>query len=242
MGGEMEAGLWRDFANLYQPDLRNLSGPYDRAYGMDMESYVSVDGVWVRTVLAADKAPLAPITPTTDHLADIWIVPQIAALGTRIPADAMKKISAFEGQHLVSRKITDQRSATAWIGKHVMFGGEATSKTKDAGSGSQFHPATIQWRTPSGKIGWVQLYEAPMIDAKADPKGISISAAGTIRIRIHAQGMDAGKISATQWNLPGLKVAVTADSKDFTEEKAGDSIDLTYSGMTTARWEIAAAE
>ena len=72
--------------NLYQPELRNISGPYDRAYGMDMESYVSVDGVWMRTVLDAAHAPLAPITPTTDHLADVWFAPHLAVLGTKIPA------------------------------------------------------------------------------------------------------------------------------------------------------------
>jgi hypothetical protein len=242
IGSEMEAGLWRDIASLYQPDLRNLAGPYDRAYGMDMESYVSLDGVWMRTVLDAQKAPLAPIMPTTDHLADVWLAPQLAALGTRIPADAMKKIAAFEGEHLVDRKITDRRTATAWVGKNVIFGGEATSKTKDAGSGSQFHPATIQWRTPSGKIGWVQLYETPMIDATADRHGITISATGTIRIHIHAKGADKNKITATLWDLPGLKVAVTADSSHFTAETAGDNIDLTYTGITRSRWEISPVE
>ena len=59
IGSEMEAGLWRDIATLYQPELRNISGPYDRAYGMDMESYVSVDGVWMRTVLDAKQRALA---------------------------------------------------------------------------------------------------------------------------------------------------------------------------------------
>ncbi len=238
IGSEMEAGLWRDIADLYQPDLRNISGPYDRAYGMDMENYVSVDGVWMRTVMDANRAPLAPITPTTDHLADVWFAPHLAVLGTRIPPDAFKKMTSFEGEHLVSRKITDERSATAWIGKHVIFGGEATGKTRDAGTGSQFHPATIQWRTPSGEIGWVQLYEAPLIDATADPRGITISTTGTIRIRIHARGMDQSKITAANWDLPGLKVSVTSDSKSFSEEKAGDNLDLVYSGITGTRWEI----
>ena len=36
IGSEMEASLWRELANYYQPRLRNISGPYDRAYGMDM--------------------------------------------------------------------------------------------------------------------------------------------------------------------------------------------------------------
>ena len=80
-------------------------------------------------------------------------------------------------------------------------------------SGFAVPSATIQWRTPSGEIGWVQLYEAPMIDATADEHGITISASGTIKIRIHANGADAAKITATGWELPGLNVAVTADSK-----------------------------
>jgi hypothetical protein len=238
IGGEMEAGLWRDIANLYQPDLRNISGPYDRAYGMDMESYVSVDGVWMRSVLEAKSAPLPALTATTDHVPDAWFAPQIAVLGTRIPADALKKMTVFEGEHLVNRKITDERTATAWIGKHVIFGGEATGKTKDVGPASQFHPATIQWRTPTGEIGWVQLYEAPMIDATADAHGITISATGTIRIRIHAKGVDQANISATGWELPGLKVAVSSDSKSFSKDKTGDNVDLVYSGMTGTRWEI----
>ena len=54
IGSEMEAGLWRDLMKYYQPHLRNISGPYDRSYGMDMESYVSVVGLWMRTVLDAD--------------------------------------------------------------------------------------------------------------------------------------------------------------------------------------------
>ncbi len=238
IGSEMEAGLWQDVADLYQPELRNISGPYDRAYGMDMETYVSVDGVWMRTALDAKHAPLPPITATTDHVADVWLAPHIAVLGTRIPADAFRKMATFEGEHLVNRKITDQRTATAWIDKKVIFGAEATSKTKDVGPASQFHPATIQWRTPSGEIGFVMLYGAPMIDATADAHGITISAAGTIRIRIHAKGLDPEEIGATGWDLPGLKVTITSDSKSFNKDKTGDNIDLVYSGITGTRWEI----
>ncbi len=238
IGGEMEAGLWRNIASLYQPELRNISGPYDRAYGMDMENYVSVDGVWMRTVLDAQHAPLPALTPKTDHLPDVWFASHLAVLGTRIPPDALKKMTTFAGEHLARTQITDQRIATSWIGKHVIFGGEATGKTKDAGPGSQFHPATVQWRTPSGEIGWVQLVEAPMIDATADAHGITISTTGTIRVRIHAKDLDQAKINATGWDLPGLHVAVTADQKTYTADKTGDNIDLVYSGVTGTRWEI----
>jgi hypothetical protein len=242
IGAEMEAGLWRNLASLYQPNLRNLSGPYDRAYGMDMESYVSVVGVWMRTVLDAKHAPLAPITPTTDHLADIWFAPHLAVIGTRIPADALKQMTGFQGEHLARAQITDQRIATAWIGSRVIFGGEATSKTKDAGPGSQFHPATIQWRTPSGEIGWVQLIESPVIDATADQHGITISTSGTVKIRIHAKGIAKDKITTTSWAIPGLHVGINADQKSFSADADGENVDLVYNGITTMRWDIAPAE
>jgi hypothetical protein len=196
IGGEMEAGLWRDLASYYQPErisfgmdgmfvsatwdsttfaavhnrrvdwkkLRNLSGPFDRAYGMDIEEYVSVVGVWTRTVLDAAHAPLPVLTATTDHLPDLWFAPHIAILGTSIPADALAKMKTFTGKHVVRKRISEQRVATAWLGRGIIFGGESTSKTRDVGPTSQFRPATVQWRTPSGEIGWMQLTESPMID------------------------------------------------------------------------------
>ena len=239
IGSEMEATLWRDIADFYQPELRNISGPYDRSYGMDMESYVSVVGVWMRNALDAKVAPLPnPLTPSTDHLADIWFAPHFAILGTRIPADALAKMKHFAGPHLVRKQITDQRVATAWIGSHVIFGGEVTGKTKDAGYATQFHPAAVQWRTPSGEIGWVQLVQCPPVDAKADEHGLTISTTGTIRLRIHAKGLDAVRVVAKNWALPGLRVAVTTDATGFSIVPSGDNVDLVYPGMTTMRLEI----
>ncbi len=56
-GGDMEARLWTDIAAFYHADLKNLCGPFDRAYGMDMQAYVSLVGLWLRTVLAHSLVP-----------------------------------------------------------------------------------------------------------------------------------------------------------------------------------------
>jgi hypothetical protein len=77
-----------------------------------------------------------------------------------------------------------------------------------------------------------------MIDATADAHGITISATGTIRIRIHAKDLDQAKLTATNWDMPALKVAVTADSKSFAVNKTGENYDLVYSGITGTRWDI----
>jgi hypothetical protein len=238
IGSRMEAALWRDTASYYQPQLRNISGPYDRAYGMDMESYVSVMGVWMRSVLNARMAPLPVPTPTTDHLADIWFAPHIAILGTRIPADALTKMKSFSGEHLVRKQIDAKRVSTAWIGRDAIFGGEATTKTKDSGMTTQFHPATVQWRTPSGEIGWVQLVQSPPVDATADKHGLTIATDGTVRLRIHAKGYEVNRLSATLWQLPGLSISVTSDASGFNVENAADGADLVYSGIRKMRLEI----
>jgi hypothetical protein len=238
IGSEMESTLWRELTNYYQPNLRNISGPYDRAYGMDMEQYVSVVGVWMRTALDAPHAPLPTLKATTDHLPDLWFAPHLAILGTQIPQDALARMKSFEGKHLIRKQIDDQRVATAWIGKDVVFGGEATSKTKDSGTTTQFHPATAQWRTPSGEIGWMLLVQSPMVDASADEHGLTISATGTIRLRIHAKDLVQKNVGKTEWSLPGLQVEVTSDAKGFSIEKATDAIDLVYSGMNQMRLEI----
>jgi hypothetical protein len=64
MGSDMEAALWSDLASFYNANLRNISGPFDRAYGMDMESYVSVVGMALRTVLDPHMAQSQHLIPS----------------------------------------------------------------------------------------------------------------------------------------------------------------------------------
>jgi hypothetical protein len=237
-GQEMEAGLWRSIATFYSPALRNLSGPFDRTYGMDMQSYVSLLGVWLSTVQAPGQAPLPAIALDTDHVADFWFIPHIAILGARIPDDAMRKLEQLSGEHLQRSQITEKRTATAWIGKDLIYGGEITQKTKATEPENQFSPATIQWRTPSGKIGWMRVVESPAIDAVADKEGLSIAANGALRIRLFAAGLRAEDIRASSWELPGLRVKVKCDAKSFKTEPAGAALDLVYEGMTAMRLKI----
>jgi hypothetical protein len=77
-----------------------------------------------------------------------------------------------------------------------------------------------------------------MIDATADQQGLTISATGTLRFRIHARQMAPEKITEKEWNLPGLNIAVISDAKGFSAEKAGDATDLVYTGMTQMKLAI----
>lgn len=229
-GSEMEAALWRTTAQLYDANLRNISGPYDRSYGMDMLHYVSVTGLWLRTVLDADRAPLPPLNPPVDHVADLWFVPPIVILDTRIPPDAMKGFLKFPGKHEVRQPIADGRIATAWIGGDIIYGGEITGHTRGVDAQSQFHPVTIQWQS-SGRVGWVQLTSCPPIDANATSQGIVISTDGDVGFRISAPDAAAKDVTAGKWSLPGLTVSIQTDAKGFSVEQHGSFVDLRYSGL-----------
>ena len=247
LGASMEATLWTDIADFYSPTLRNIAGPYDRSYGMDMESYIAVTGVWLRTVLPAATAPLPnPITLDTAHLGDLWFAPHFVLLSTQIPAAALQKFRHPSPPHLITRTlpppnsqtVTAERTATAWISSKVLYGAETNPNRDISGENnqtSQFHPATLQWRTPSGTIGWVRLLHTSSIEAIADATGLSLhTPQNQLQFLIHAQGLDPAKLTQTAWPLPGLPLTTTTDAQSFKVAPASDpdTYTLTYTHVT----------
>jgi hypothetical protein len=238
MGRRIEARLWREIADFYHPGLRNLCGPYDRAYGIDMENYVSLLGVWMRSFESAKAAPLPPISATADHVADMWFAPNIVILGTRVPHDASMKLAHFQGDHGLRKRLDGQRIVTAWIGQDLMFGGEATGKTRGADPAKQFVPATIHWRTPAGALSWISIVDSSALDAAADSQGLAISTNGTVRFHIEPAETSNTSIGATMWTLSGLNVQVMSDARQFRVEPSGFGLDVIYFGVTAIRLTI----
>jgi hypothetical protein len=237
MGEFMETTLWNDVSDFYSPLLHNIAGPWDRSYGMDMESYVAGMGIWIATVVDASQAPLPPITASTNHVADIYFAPGPIIMGAHMTPSARAKLSSFEGPHLVTRRIDDQRVATAWIGEHAIWGAEFTSKTLDTiPHKTQFFPVTVQWRMPSGRIGWIQLIESPKIDATADRNGVTIDAAGDVAFRIFAPGTKPANITGKLWDLPGLHVLIEADQKDVAFDDS--TLEISYKGVSHIRMDF----
>ena len=234
MGSEMEEGLWRASGDFYNANLRNLAGPYDRSYGMDMQSYVSIMGLWMRMVVGADKAPLVALDkPPVDHVADLWFIPEMVILDAKIPADVLKRIHGFTGEREVRRPIEGKRVATAWIGKTLIYGGEITGHTRGVDIASQFHPVTAQWQATKDKIGWLKITSCPFIDADATKKGIAITTEpGEVGFRIAAPGVKATDAVSGKWNLAGLTVKIDTDAKEFSAVAGEGYIDVSYKTVT----------
>lgn len=234
-GAELEAGLWRDVGRFYHAGLKNMCGPFDRAYGMDMRRYVSLTGVWMGLVLPAELTPLPDPTGPMDHAHDFAATPLYVALGAQVPDGVLAGFRTFGGERLLSRPITATRTATAWLGANVMIGGEVTSRTlgvtPDKG---QFHPATIHWQAPGERVGWVRLYASPLSDAEAAKETLTITAgaAGDFTFRISVPGLVAGQLGRDCWALPGLKLSIESDASVFAVQAGDGFIDVDYRGAT----------
>jgi hypothetical protein len=100
----------------------------------------------------------------------------------------------------------------------------------------------VQWRTPSGRIGWVQLTRAPNLNATADRDGITIETKGDVTFRIAANGVVASSITAKRWNLPGMPIAVESDGAfsfhPANSPDAPNAVDVTYSGVSRIRLQL----
>lgn len=228
LGAEMEATLWRDVAQFYHADLRNLAGPYDRSYGMNMLDYVSVIGIWMRLVLDKAHAPLPDTDRPFEHAHDIGFVPLIAFLGAQIPDDALKHFIAFRGERQIERVLSDapHRVATAWLGNDRMIGGEFTNRTPP--QSGQFHPATIHWRIDPNHIGWVRLFYLEPVDARASKNRLEIETTSEIAFLVHAPGTHIEQIAQERWQLPNLSARIETNATEFQIQPRDDCFEVRY--------------
>jgi hypothetical protein len=57
-GPNMILHTWISLGELYNANLRNVAGPWDRAYGFDMNRYLSILALQIWTLIGKDKAPI----------------------------------------------------------------------------------------------------------------------------------------------------------------------------------------
>jgi hypothetical protein len=230
LGSEMEAALWRDVAQFYHADLRNLAGPYDRSYGMNMLDYVSVLGIWIRLVIHPTLAPFPNLAYPFEHEHDLGFVPLIAFLGARIPSDALEHFSAFRGERYIERIISDspRRIATAWLGHARMIGGEFTSRTPP--QSNQLHPATIHWRIDADakRIGWVRALYLEPIDARARRDCLEIATTSEIAFLVNAPNVHIGQFTRDAWQLPNLGVRLETNAAEFQVQSRENFFEVHY--------------
>jgi hypothetical protein len=209
-GEEIEAALWRDVGRWYHAGLRNLCGPYARAYGMDMTSYAALLGLWIWEGLGADVAPFPSIDAAFEHAHDLCLGPSVEALGARIPDEVVPSLRSFTGARQVEQVVdaTVGLVATGWLAADLMIGG---ARGGGYNATRQYHPATIHWRAPDGQVGWLRIVHDGPVDAVAAERSLAVTthdhprrgATYTVVTSSHP-----GAFEADRWTFPGLAVHV----------------------------------
>jgi len=226
LGAELEALLWTDIARFYHAGLRNLCGPFDRSYGMDMRRYAALLGEWIGLITGMDQAPFPGLDRPFSHSADFCFGPCVAILGTQAPSDARSHLLTFQGERQVERVISDspRRVATAWLAPKIMIGAEDASGSRPGSA--QFHPGVVYWQAGADEVGWIRLRHTWPADARAGANRLDISGAGEISFQISAPGLDAGLIRPNHWQLPGLEVQVESNVSSVHIERQPDMIEI----------------
>jgi hypothetical protein len=128
-GGEMIKHTWTSLGELYNANLKNVAGPWDRSYGFDMNRYLSILALQMWTLIGKANAPinskvrqLTPHNPLLSfqktnkqgkkkpyamgHKNDFAISPLVAILApfhnSLVPPSTLSSLTSFPGTHSVN--------------------------------------------------------------------------------------------------------------------------------------------
>lgn len=233
-GTAMEAALWRDIGEFYHADMRNLAGPYDRSYGMDMRSYAAGLGLWIWLSTGSARAPFPELDRPFELAWDLAMAPLIALLGARVPGEVLAHLQAFQGERGVVREIAaaPRRVATAWLGPQVMLGAQDASGSRRPSE--QFHPVTVHWLVAADAVGWIRLRHSAPVDAWAEQRRLTIACMSrdggdlAFVFQISAPDIDLAALRPDRWELPGLVVEVETSATGPLAARDGDRVELRY--------------
>jgi hypothetical protein len=138
--------IWRTSAALYNANMRNLAGPWDRAYGYDMTRYVSIFALHVWSLVGKAASPLGATTQPAwalTHADDFEYAPLIAVLSpfhdALVPADAVATLTTFTGEHTYAASASSPpidnvpRNLTSWVSANLTIGATSFDETNVGG-------------------------------------------------------------------------------------------------------------
>ncbi|KAI1333733.1 hypothetical protein F5Y15DRAFT_430398 [Xylariaceae sp. FL0016] len=170
-GARMTQQIWDQLSSMYNPNLKNLAGPLDRAYGFDMNNYVALISLNIWTMVGKKSAPVKPTPWVMAHANDYSTAPLIAVLApyhnSLVASATFEKLTKFCGEHTwtgqayapPSDKVV--RNITSWVSANMTIGAESFDENYWGGPRqdiSQWNPAVVQWLRYDSSVGFMNLY------------------------------------------------------------------------------------
>ncbi len=213
MGLELEEALWTEIGRNYHPRLRNLTGPYFRAYGMDMRKYYSIAGIWIAVALDAEKlAPLPRGKGAKEE--EMSNIAPILHLGLSIPKSVLVSMKDFTDsaftERLVPSKIAGDtlKRITTMVSPGWTMGG----LWGNLRVWNQIKTGTIHWQNSNAETEWllvpgdgktnVRITRTSMNIFRTDEKSTSFS------LYIYARDLRKFNVSDKIWKFPAMELTV----------------------------------
>ena len=230
MGQTLEKEFWHEATTFYNANLQNMPGPYFRGYGMDMQKYFSIMGIWI--AIAVDNEKQAPMPTTTDgpKYGEMSNIAPIFNLGLSIPKADLAALKEFTEPRFLSRTVPNKylgdslKLVTAMINKDWMMGGVWGNRR----IWNQIKTGAIHWKTADGDIAWllvpgngkanVKVSKTTMSVYLADPK------ATHIELYISVESAVADSFTDKVWTLPSMTMNVNTTLKRMPVEKVDSSL------------------
>ena len=159
LGEKLDAGMWRDLGEFYNPALGNICGPYTRCYEMDLRVHTAVPMLMYLDPFLVPEGELPPMSLETESAA-------ILCLGDRtLREDVRDALSRSGGERLIERTFRElcERgetgrdrtlcTATAYITDTLMYGCLRGS----ANTSHQLCAMAVFWRAKGGWVSGLRL-------------------------------------------------------------------------------------
>jgi hypothetical protein len=211
-GRLMVQETWKTIGELWHPDLKNVAGPWDRAYGYDTTRYVALLPLWIWDLVGREQSGLhryvsiaqrlgdfadCPQPEIMSHANDYAYAPVFAVLAefhrSLVPEGIAAKLSSSLNDHKYETSAysppydASPRNVTAWLGPGISIGAESFDQNTIGGaaeSQTQFNPAVIQWNAGDGRIGFISVRTRPLTTASLIcPSYIRQKKLWTLRLR-----------------------------------------------------------
>lgn len=197
-GQRLEDALWRDIGMFYHPGMRNLCGPYDRAYGLDMTRYASLLGLWMWWAGGEGTRAFPDVSRPFGHAHDFCAAPLMAFAPPTVPEEVHAALSAPVQERTVARRIGN-RTVTAMLRRDLMLG--AVDRAAHDPNG-QATPITAHWFDENGDVAWLCIRGA-LRGRVADTRVILSS---DVELSLLCSGMT--KLGSGEWIIGGRAIQV----------------------------------
>jgi hypothetical protein len=221
-GVDLATTIGARLGRLYHPALGAICGPYNRAYGLSLDRYVSLAGQWLALAGGdASRVLPSPLDENTVHIHDLYFLPIFDDLANAVVGHI--DIQEVDGPRRHEQSFGDV-VAVSYLDTSCAIGaerGRVPTFAKD-----QYVPFTAHFFDgPAVESVGVKLSEiVSAVDAYVDYAGVDGEWSATLTARSAGASVDLALIFSTAPAINGTNVSVGPLSLEFSAVPVGVTI------------------